>query len=236
MKRKLIMILALSAALTMLAACSNANENSQAELDNYLTVAESTSAVTESEEKQETSVSEETYEESTTDTSAESSETTPALSVEYEDIEMPVQNQISDEEINMLLQGRVQINNFLMYDMLQYDMESKTSINGYDYYRVSDEKYDEWNEWTTYVKSIYVDEAAEMIFNDFKIIEINGKTYTNDGCMGKSISDEYTYEIASEANDTVTILLKNTDNFTSETIETEIILAKTSNGWRIKNY
>ena len=64
MKRKLIMILALSATLTMLAACSNANENSQAELDNDLTIAESTSAVTESEVKQETSVSEETYKES----------------------------------------------------------------------------------------------------------------------------------------------------------------------------
>lgn len=232
MKRKLIMILALSATLTMLTACSNANENSQAELDNDLTIAESMSAVTETEVKQETSASEETYKESTVATSAESSETTSDLPVEYEDIE----KQISDEEINTLLQGRVQINNFLMYDMLQYDMESKTSINGYDYYRVSDEKYDEWNEWTAYVKSIYVDDAAEMIFNDFKIIEINGKTYTNDGAMGKSISDEYTYEIASEANDTVTILLKNTDNFTSETIETEIILVKTSNGWRIKNY
>lgn len=232
MKRKLIMILALSATLTMLTACSNTNENSQAELDNDLTIAESMSAVTETEVKQETSASEETYKESTVATSAESSETTSDLPVEYEDIE----KQISDEEINTLLQGRVQINNFLMYDMLQYDMESKTSINGYDYYRVSDEKYDEWNEWTAYVKSIYVDDAAEMIFNDFKIIEINGKTYTNDGAMGKSISDEYTYEIASEANDTVTILLKNTDNFTSETIETEIILVKTSNGWRIKNY
>lgn len=232
MKRKLIMILALSATLTMLAACNNANENSQAELDNDLIVTESMSTVTETEVKQETSASEETYKESTVATSAESSETTSDLPVEYEDIE----KQISDEEINTLLQGRVQINNFLMYDMLQYDMESKTSINGYDYYRVSDEKYDEWNEWTAYVKSIYVDDAAEMIFNDFKIIEINGKTYTNDGAMGKSISDEYTYEIASEANDTVTILLKNTDNFTSETIETEIILVKTSNGWRIKNY
>lgn len=232
MKRKLIMILALSATLTMLTACSNTNENSQAELDNDLIVTESMSAVTETEVKQETSASEETYKESTVATSAESSETTSDLPVEYEDIE----KQISDEEINTLLQGRVQINNFLMYDMLQYDMESKTSINGYDYYRVSDEKYDEWNEWTAYVKSIYVDDAAEMIFNDFKIIEINGKTYTNDGAMGKSISDEYTYEIASEANDTVTILLKNTDNFTSDTIETEIILVKTSNGWRIKNY
>lgn len=109
-------------------------------------------------------------------------------------------------------------------------------FNGIDYYRVIDEKYDEWNEWTNYVKSIYDDEVSEMIFNDPKIIEINGETYTNDGSKGNSISDEYTYEIVSETNDTVTILLKNTDNFTSETIETEIILIKTSNGWRIKNY
>lgn len=147
-----------------------------------------------------------------------------------------VQKQISDEEINTLLQGRRQIYSLLMYSNLDFDTESKVSVNGIDYYRVIDEKYDEWNEWTDYVKSIYVDEASEIIFNDLKIIEINGITYTNDGSAGNSISDEYTYEIASEANDTVTILLKNTDNFTSETIETEIILVKTSNGWRIKNY
>ena len=147
-----------------------------------------------------------------------------------------VQNQISDEEINILIQGRRQINAFIMYDTLQFDTESKVSVNGFDYYRVIDEKYDEWNEWTSYVKSIYADEAAEMIINDFKIIEINGETYTNDGFRGNDISDEYTYEIISEMNDTVTILLKNTDNFTSQTIETEIILEKTSNGWRIKDY
>lgn len=147
-----------------------------------------------------------------------------------------VQKQISNEEINTLLQGRRQIYSLLMYSNLDFDTESKVSVNGIDYYRVIDEKYDEWNEWTDYVKSIYVDEASEIIFNDLKIIEINGITYTNDGSAGNSISDEYTYEIVSEANDTVTILLKNTDNFTSETIETEIILVKTSNGWRITNY
>lgn len=147
------------------------------------------------------------------------------------------QKQISNEEINTLIQGRRQINSLLMYSSLDYDTEGdKVSFNGFDYYRVIDERYDEWSEWTDYVESIYVDEAAEMIFNDFKIIEIDGKTYTNDGCKGNSISDEYTYEIISEENDTVTILLKNTDNFTSEIIETEIIFEKTLNGWRIKNY
>lgn len=147
-----------------------------------------------------------------------------------------VQKQISDEEINTLLQGRRQINLLLMYSSLDFDTESKVSFNGFDYYRVIDEKYDDWNEWTTYVKSIYSDDAAEMIFSDPKIIEINGETYTNDGSMGNSISDEYTYEIISETNDTVAILLKNTDNFTSENIETEVIFVNTSTGWRIKNY
>ena len=146
------------------------------------------------------------------------------------------QNYISDEEINSLIQDKQQIDSFIMYDTLQYDEESKVSVNDLDYYRVIDEKYNEWNEWTAYVKSIYSDEAAEMIINDPKIIEINGETYTNDGCKGSDISDEYTYKIISELSDTVTILLKNTDNFTSETIETEMIFVNTSNGWRIKSY
>lgn len=147
-----------------------------------------------------------------------------------------VQKQISDEEINTLLQGRRQIDSILMYDSLVFDTESKVSFNGFDYYRVIDEKYDEWNEWTAYVKSIYSDEIAEIILKDNKMINIDGKTYTDGGGKGNPLSDEYTYEIVSETNDTVTILLKNTDNFTSETIETEIILVKTSNGWRITIY
>lgn len=146
------------------------------------------------------------------------------------------QNPISEDDINTLLQGRSQIITVIEYDTLPFDTENKTTVNDIDYYRVTDEKYDDWNEWTAYVKSIYCDEIAETILNDNKIINIDGKTYTNDGGKGNSISNEYTYSIISETNDTITIFLENIDNFTSETIETEIIFENTVNGWRIKNY
>lgn len=144
------------------------------------------------------------------------------------------QKQISDEEINTLLQGRKQIDLLLRYSSLDYDAESKVSLNGIDYYRVTDEKYDEWSEWSDYVKSIYSDDSAELIFGDTKIIDIDGETYTNDGCEGNDLSDDYTYEIISSTDETAAISLKNTDNFTSATVETEINFVNTSNGWRIK--
>lgn len=76
MKRKLSMILALSATLTMLAACNNANEISQAELNKDFITIESTSSVEiKTEVKRKTPASEEIYKKDTPDTSAESSET-----------------------------------------------------------------------------------------------------------------------------------------------------------------
>lgn len=147
-----------------------------------------------------------------------------------------IQNGISDDEINTLLQGRCQIITVIEYDTLPFDTEDKITIDDFDYYRVNDEKYDSWNEWTNYVKSIYTDEIAESIINNNKIINIDGKTYTNDGGKGSNLSNEYTYDIISEAENKVTVSLKNTDNFSSEIIETEIILAKTSNGWRINTF
>lgn len=146
------------------------------------------------------------------------------------------QDSISDEEIDALIEGRANIISLLMYSSLDYDPEITVSQNGIDYYMVTDENFDEWDEWTDYVKSIYSDSAASMIFNDSKLIEVDGKTYTNDGSKGNHLSEEYSFDIVSADGDTVTVLLKNADNFSSETVETEIVLENTSNGWRIQNY
>lgn len=85
------MILALSATLAMLSACSNTNENSQAELDKDMIITKSTvDTPTETELKQKISVSEETDIENTADTTSGNLESVLTSSVEYEDIEMPV--------------------------------------------------------------------------------------------------------------------------------------------------
>lgn len=89
MKRKLSMIVALSAALTILAACKNTNENNQVKLDNDLIITESASAVAEAEVKQEIPASAETYKEITPDTSAENAETISTSPIEFADFEMP---------------------------------------------------------------------------------------------------------------------------------------------------
>jgi len=101
MKRKLNMILALSTALTMLSACGSTNENSQAELDKGMVVTKNTTiAAAETELTQELSVSEETKGENTADTPSENSEIVSTLSVEYDDIEMPVPFENEDGDLN----------------------------------------------------------------------------------------------------------------------------------------
>ncbi len=83
------------------------------------------------------------------------------------------QNDISDDDINVLLQGRNQIITAIEYDTLPFDTEDKITIDGFDYYRVTDVKYDDWSEWTDFVKSIYTDEAAENVLNSNKGTSIN---------------------------------------------------------------
>lgn len=110
MKRKLIMILALSATLTMLSACSNTNENSQAELDKKMIVTKSAvDAPIETELKQEISVSEETNGENTADTTSGNSETVSISSVEYEDIEMPVPFENEGGDLNSAFYSTVNL-------------------------------------------------------------------------------------------------------------------------------
>lgn len=86
MKRKLSMILALSATLTMLAACGNTDDSTQAELDKDLLITQSTTTVTsETVSKQEETNKEVTSAEMTTIT-----EIDPVEPVKYTNIEMPI--------------------------------------------------------------------------------------------------------------------------------------------------
>lgn len=89
MKRKLSMILALSAVFTMLTACGNGG---QAELDKDLPITQSIAAsVTEDDSEQNSiSTSTETNTESTSDEAVTITETDLAEPIEYEDIEMPI--------------------------------------------------------------------------------------------------------------------------------------------------
>ncbi|MCM1523534.1 MAG: hypothetical protein NC120_03655 [Ruminococcus sp.] len=99
MKRKLTMILALTATFTIMTTCNNTSENTQAEIDKNMIVTESATATAdETEFKQEIPVSEETDTTNTTDTTIERSEPVSVSTIEYQDIEMPVpfENEVGD--------------------------------------------------------------------------------------------------------------------------------------------
>lgn len=108
MKRKLSMILTLSATLTMLSACSNTNDGGQAELDKDLLITQSTAATatTEADLKQDNSVSEKTYNEST---SAEALTTEETDTVKYANIEMPVPFENEGGDLNSVFYSTVDL-------------------------------------------------------------------------------------------------------------------------------
>lgn len=141
------------------------------------------------------------------------------------------------DEVMNLLNCRNYILNVIYTDTLPFDTASeKITIDGMDYYPVSAAKYDQWDEWEEYVKSVYTDEAAEFYLNDKKIINIDGKTYTNDGGRGDPLSSDFTYEIVSGDSENAVLIITNTDNFSDEPVETEITLKLTPNGWRIDTF
>ena len=90
MKRKFIMLIALSSALTMFTACST-NETGQLDIDPNMNVTAITSYVSiQTEAKQEIPVLKKINDESTANTYVETTEENIDLTMEYEDIEMPI--------------------------------------------------------------------------------------------------------------------------------------------------
>lgn len=99
MKRKLGMILALSAVFMMLTACGN-NNDGQAELDKDVSITQSTTSAAAEESTQDSSIAEKTNTESTSVETAAITETDTTEPMEYEDIEMPVPFENEDGDLN----------------------------------------------------------------------------------------------------------------------------------------
>lgn len=147
MKRKLSMILALSATLAMLAACSNTNDGVQAELDKNLLITQSaTAAETETNSKQNNSISEETIKESTSANAKTITEANYAKTEKYAEVEMPVPFQNEGGDINAKFYSTVDLKlNYLSMQFInlvdQSEFESwldNTSSSSSEYTSIAD--------------------------------------------------------------------------------------------------
>lgn len=142
---------------------------------------------------------------------------------------------IPESEIERLIEGRVYIRTVTEYDTLSFDSGVKIEHKGREYYKVSDSRFEKWNDWVEFVREIYTENIEEEILTQANTIGINGFTYTDGGGMGREWLDTYSYEPAGERGNGVAYTVKfpyaiyPEDGYYEETL----VFAHTDSGWRI---
>ncbi|MDE6596821.1 MAG: IseA DL-endopeptidase inhibitor family protein [Oscillospiraceae bacterium] len=145
--------------------------------------------------------------------------------------------EITDTEIKRLVEDSHFIRLMTEYDTLPFDQIEPSKWQDRDYYKVTDERFDEWNEWVEYVRTVYSENMEEKILTNARYININGFTFTDGLATGCDILfDRYTYEMSEPVDGRPVCNVKLPDafdesggSFFTETITFE----NTANGWRI---
>lgn len=160
-------------------------------------------------------------------------------STESAELTKPDSGEITDTEIKRLIEEHNFITLYTEYESLSFDQNETAQWQGHEYYKVSDERFDEWNEWVEYVRTVYTEnsEKEEFILTKSHYISFNGFNFTNGGGMGCTISfDQYTYERTDPIDGRPACIVKMPDlsedgegSFYVDTLTFE----NTSNGWRI---
>lgn len=146
---------------------------------------------------------------------------------------------ITDAEIKKLIEEHNFITLYTEYESLDFDQNDKTQWQGHEYYKVSDERFDEWDEWVEYVRTVYVEnsENEEYILTKSHYISFDGLNFTDGGAKGcNMLFDQYTFERTAPIDGRPACKVKIPDayegsegNFYVETITFE----NTDDGWRI---
>ena len=121
---------------------------------------------------------------------------------------------------------------------IDYDQEVITQYNSHYYNRVTDERFDTWEEWTAFVGSIFCGDYLNTIMeNEEKFINLDGKTYVVVGDMGWLLSRTYTYEVLESDWESAKVsITRRQINPGAEDSEFTAVyqLIRTDGGWRIE--
>ncbi|MDE5742093.1 MAG: hypothetical protein K2H90_06555 [Oscillospiraceae bacterium] len=144
---------------------------------------------------------------------------------------------ITDAEIKRLIEDSHFITLMTEYDTLPFDQVEPSKWQDRDYYKVTDERFDEWDEWVEYVRTIYSENMEEQILTNARYVSINGFTFTDGIAKGCDILfDKYTYEMADPIDGRPVCIVKIPDAYEGSEgdfyVET-ITFENTENGWRI---
>lgn len=148
--------------------------------------------------------------------------------------------EITDEDILPLFERYHTYEKYTMYDSdaMRTDPKSGIVLENNAYFKVTDEAYDTWDEWTAFYESIFTEDlAAELMEREELYKNVGGYTYCAPGAMGWEFSDMHTYQITEQqGEEAVVVIYRKTFDFDLEQRVDKAFpyrLRYTDDGWRI---
>ncbi|MCM1329710.1 MAG: IseA DL-endopeptidase inhibitor family protein [Ruminococcus sp.] len=167
-------------------------------------------------------------------------ENTESVSVtETSASETEIPADITDGEIQRLIEESHFIRLMTEYDTLPFEQTEPSKWQDRDYYKVTDRRFDEWNEWVEYVRTVYGESMEEQFLTDARYINVNGFTFTDGLCKGCDVLfDRYEYEKTdpTEGCPACTVKCPDALDESGESFFTETLAFEYENGgWKIQS-
>lgn len=144
---------------------------------------------------------------------------------------------IGDDEITDLLESFILTQDFLFTEPPASGGET-ADYNGREYYNITDENYDTWDEWSALFYSVYTDEFAENLLNLGTVINIDGAAYSDGGSRGNDVDNNYEYSVVETQSGSITVEMYRPYHPEGDEDATKvdvIVIVKTDYGWRIES-
>lgn len=142
-----------------------------------------------------------------------------------------------ERNITYLLEGFILTQDFLFTEPPASGSETAL-YNGRTYYKITDEQYDSWDEWSGLFYSIYTDDFANNLLNNFDtVVNINGNTYTDGINRGSDIGNDYDYTVIYINGNSMMVDMTRGYRPTGDEDSSLVLrlnLIKTDSGWRIE--
>lgn len=142
-----------------------------------------------------------------------------------------------ERDVTYLLEGFILTQDFLFTEPPASGSET-ADYNGRTYYKITDEKYDTWDEWSGLFYRIYTDEFANNMLNNFNtVVNINGDTYSDGGSRGSDIDNNYDYTVIFANDDRIMVDMTRGYHPTGDEdsfMVDRLSIVKTDSGWRIE--
>ncbi len=150
--------------------------------------------------------------------------------------EIVVTPEISENEIIALFERFHLYERYTVHESESMEIDESTRNDG-GFCKITDEKYDTWDEWTAFYESIFTEEyAAELIKAEDGYKSIDGFTYCRPGVMGWNLLPMKSYKIEEVYGNEAAVSVCRTELHPGEDSSDEyflFILRYTDNGWRI---